>query len=51
MPVPRAPRGRVAPRAERPAAYIHIGAELRRILIVSGVMFAVLIALSFTISI
>lgn len=46
-PQPRGPRSRVAARPERPAAYTHIGAELRRILIVSGVMFAFLIALSF----
>ena len=48
-PLPRAPRGRSAARPERPAAYAHVGSEFRRILIVSGVMFAVLVGLAFAI--
>ncbi len=39
-----APRGR---RFERPAAYNHVGSELRRIGIFSGVLVVVLVAVSF----
>ena len=35
------------PRGERPAAYNYVGAELRRISILSGVVFAALIGLAF----
>ena len=40
-----APRNRL----DRPAAYNYVGTEVRRILIMSGVLLAVLIALSFVI--
>jgi hypothetical protein len=49
MPSPRAPRSSAASRSERPAAYNYVGTELRRILIVSGALFAVLVALAFVI--
>ena len=43
----RAPRRSGQPRTDRAAAYTHLGSELRRILILVGILLAVLIALSF----
>ena len=43
----RAPRRSGQPRTDRAAAYIHLGSELRRILILVGILLVVLIALSF----
>ena len=43
----RAPRRSGQPRTDRAAAYTHLGSELRRILILVGILLAVLLALSF----
>ena len=43
----RAPRRAGQPRTDRAAAYTHLGSELRRILILVGILLAVLLALSF----
>ena len=45
-PVPAVPQRVARSRAERPAAYNYVGAEVRRILIMSGVLLAVLIVLA-----
>jgi hypothetical protein len=48
-PVARTPRGEFAGqgrlRGERPAAYLYVGAEFRRILVLSSAMIAILIVL------
>ena len=44
--VPAAPQRVPRSRAERPTAYNYVGAEVRRILIMSGVLLAVLIVLA-----
>ncbi len=44
--VSAAPQRVARSRAERPAAYNYVGAEVRRILIMSGVLLAVLIVLA-----
>ena len=46
-PSPRTPRASVTGRSERPAAHNYVGSEIRRILIVSGVLFAGLVGVSF----
>ena len=43
----RAPRRSGQPRTDRAAAYTHLGSELRRILILVGILLAVLLGLSF----
>ena len=43
----RAPRRSGQPRTDRAAAYTHLGSELRRILILAGILLAVLLGLSF----
>ena len=43
----RAPRRSGQTRTDRAAAYTHLGAELRRILILAGILLAVLLGLSF----
>lgn len=43
----RAPRRSGQLRTDRAAAYTHLGAELRRILILAGILLAVLLGLSF----
>lgn len=43
----RAPRRSGQTRTDRAAAYTHLGSELRRILILAGILLAVLLGLSF----
>ena len=43
----RTPRRSGPTRTDRAAAYTHLGAELRRILILAGILLAVLLGLSF----
>ncbi len=45
-PAPAAPQRVPRSRAERPTAYNYVGAEVRRILIMAGVLLAVLIVLA-----
>lgn len=46
-PPARAPRRSGPTRTDRAAAYTHLGSELRRILILAGILLAVLLGLSF----